>query len=43
MGFKCLFKGHKWVKIGGPTNIGGGKFRQELKCTLCGKRKMHVS
>ena len=30
---------HKWEKLGGPQNVGGGKFRQFLICKSCGKIK----
>ena len=37
MGLKCIFTGHKWKKLGGPKNVGGGKFEQRIVCSKCGK------
>lgn len=34
----CLF-GHEWRKIGGPINLGNGKFRQKMVCSKCNKIK----
>lgn len=42
MGFKCIF-GHKWQKLGGPSNVGSGRFKQMYKCAVCGKVKEVVS
>lgn len=30
---------HKWIKVGGPTNVGNTKFRQTYKCKICKKFK----
>ena len=43
MGLKCIFKGHKWQKVGGTSHIGKGKFRQSLICKTCGKRIVKIS
>jgi len=43
MKIKCILKGHKWEKVGGPMNKGGGGFEQKLRCIRCGKIKYHVS
>ena len=39
MNLKCLFGFHQWTKLGGPQNVGGGKFEQRYKCTRCYKVK----
>ena len=39
MGLMCLF-GHKWVKRGGPKNLGDGRFEQTYVCTQCKKIKV---
>jgi len=36
---KCLFGFHKWTKLGGPKNVGGGTFEQRYRCTRCYKVK----
>jgi hypothetical protein len=43
MNWKCLFKGHLWIKVGGPSHIGDGKFRQFMRCSRCKKTKYYVS
>ena len=40
MNLKCLFGFHRWIKLGGPRNTGGGKFEQRYKCTRCYKVKI---
>ena len=35
----CFFGFHKWEKLGGPQNVGKGKFKQFLICKSCGKTK----
>ena len=30
---------HDWIKFGGPTRVGNGKFRQVYKCLKCNKVK----
>lgn len=40
---KCLLGFHKWQKYGGPTNVGGGKFKQTYVCERCKKMKVKVS
>lgn len=32
---KCFFGFHSWQKLGGPSNIGNGKFEQKLICSRC--------
>ncbi len=39
MNLKCLFGLHNWKKLGGPRNVGGGKFEQRYKCSRCYKIK----
>ena len=39
MNFKCILGLHKWTKLGGPRNVGGGTFEQRYKCTQCYKVK----
>lgn len=34
---------HKFEKLGGPDNIGNGKFRQKLICKNCRKVKHYIS
>ncbi len=36
---KCLFGFHKWVKFGGPHNLGTGEFEQRYICERCKKIK----
>jgi len=43
MNLKCLFKGHKWKKLGGARHIGDGKFQQKLICKRCNKTKIYKS
>ncbi len=42
MNLKCLFGFHRWQKVGGATNIGHGKFRLQVVCSECGKRKFII-
>jgi len=39
MKLNCLIGLHQWIKVGGPRNIGHGKFEQRYKCTQCQKIK----
>ena len=43
MKLKCFFGFHKWKKLGGPINVGGGKFEQKYICDLCKKIKRERS
>ena len=38
----CFFGFHKWEKLGGPQNVGKGKFKQLLICKSCGKTKRFI-
>jgi hypothetical protein len=42
MNLKCLIGFHKWAKLGGPQNYGGGKFAQSYVCMVCRKTKKAV-
>ena len=33
---KKMFHKHKWEKLGGKSNIGGGSFLQKYRCSECG-------
>ena len=39
MDLKCKIGLHNWTKLGGPRNVGGGKFEQRYRCTHCYKVK----
>lgn len=43
MNLNCLFSRHKWMKVGGPRNAGGGRHTQTLKCTVCGELREYTS
>jgi hypothetical protein len=43
MKLKCILGFHNWEKLGGPTNVGGGRFAQNLICTECRKIKHRIS
>ena len=43
MKLKCLIGLHRWSKLGGPHNVGGGKFKQSLICVECKKTKQMIS
>jgi hypothetical protein len=43
MNIKCVLGFHNWEKLGGPTNVGGGRFMQRLICTACKKTKHRIS
>jgi len=43
MNLKCLLGFHRWSKLGGPRNVGDGKFKQSFVCTVCSKTKSMIS
>ena len=39
MKIKCKIGLHDWTKLGGPRNVGGGKFEQRYRFNSCYKIK----
>lgn len=37
MNWRCLIGFHKWVRLGGASNVGSGKFKITLVCEICRK------